>query len=86
MQSPNAIVATAIALVIAGIIFFVPIGEVEEIETYYTTEPLEYEKSLIRETQVSRLIFWEATEVQYLVRNTDEIDGIFTLNFIFAGV
>lgn len=84
MPSPNVIIGTAVALFVAGIIFFVPIGEVEEIETYYTTEPLEYEKSLIRETQVSRLIFWEATEVQYLVRNNDEIDGIFTLNFVFS--
>lgn len=73
----------AIALLIAGMIFFVPIGEVEEVEITYTTEPLEYEKSLIRESQVSRLIFWEATEVQYIVKNTDEIDGMFTLNFTF---
>lgn len=84
MLNPQAIVATAVALFIAGIIFFVPIGTVEEVETYYTSEPLEYEKSLISEKQVSKLIFWNATEVQYLVSNTDEIDGIFTLNFVFS--
>jgi len=84
MQNPNVIVATAIALLIAGIIFFVPIGTVEEVETYYTSEPLKYEKSLISEKQVSKWIFFQATEVQYIVKNADEIDGLFTLNFLFS--
>jgi len=84
MQDPRTIVGIAIALFIAGIIFFVPIGTVEEVEIYYTSEPLQYEKSLISEKQVSKWLFWKATEVQYLVSNTDEIDGIFTLNFIFS--
>ena len=83
MPSPNVIVATALALFLAGTIFFVPIHEVEEIETYYTSEPLTFEKSLILETQVSRWIFSNATEVQYIVKNTDVIDGVFTLNFVF---
>ena len=84
MQNPNVIVATAIALLIAGIIFFVPIGTVEEVETYFTSEPLKYEKSLISEKQVSKWIFFQATEVQYIVKNADEIDGLFTLNFLFS--
>lgn len=84
MQNPQTIVGIAIALFIAGIVFFLPIGEVEEVVTYYTSEPLTYEKSLVRETQVSRWIFWEATEVQYMVKNTDIIDGVFTLNFVFS--
>lgn len=83
MQNPQVIVATALALFIAGVIFFVPIHEVEEVETYYTSEPLTFEKSLILETQVSRWIFWDATEVQYIVKNTDVKDGVFTLNFVF---
>ena len=84
MQNPQTIVGIAIALFIAGIVFFLPIGEVEEVVTYYTSEPLTYEKSLVRETQVSRWIFWEATEVQYMVKNTDIIGGVFTLNFVFS--
>ena len=84
MQNPAWIVTVAVSLVVAGIIWFVPIGEVEEVETYRTIEPLTYEKSLIREVQVSRLIFWDATEVQYTVKNTDVMDGVFTLNFVFG--
>ena len=83
MPDPRVIVATAFALFIAGTIFFIPIHEVEEIETYYTDEPLTFEKSLKLETQVRQWIFWDATEVQYIIKNTDVIDGVFTLNFIF---
>lgn len=83
MQNPNGIVALAIALVVAGTILFVPIGKVDEVETYYTVEPVTYEKTIASESQVSRWIFWNATEIQYLIKNTDDVDGIFTLNFIF---
>jgi len=84
MQNPTWIVVLALCLVVAGAILFVPIGEEEEVETYYTSEPLAYEKSLIREAQVSRWLFWDATEVQYIVKNNDVIDGVFTLNFVFG--
>jgi hypothetical protein len=83
MHSPNGIIALAIALVIAGTILFVPIGKVDEVETFYTVEPIAYETSVIRENQVSRWIFWDATEIQYSIKNADNIDGVFTLNFIF---
>jgi len=84
VQNPSGIVGLAVALVIAGTIFFIPIGEVKEVQTYYTIEPLTYEKSVIREVQVPKWIFWDATEVQYIIKNTDGIDGVFTLNFVFT--
>jgi len=84
LPDPRLIVGVAVALLIAGIIFFVPIGTVEEVETYYTAEPLTFEKSLEHEAQVRRWIFWDATEVQYIIKNTDAKDGVFTLNFIFS--
>ena len=83
MQNPQVIVGTAVALLIAATIFFIPIHEVEEIEIYYADEPLTFEISLESEKQVRRWIFWDATEVQYAVKNSDILDGVFTLNFIF---
>lgn len=84
LPNPQWIVAVALALLIAGIIFSIPIDTVEEVETYYTPEPLTFEKSPEHERQVRRWIFWDATEVQYIIKNTDTIDGVFTLNFVFS--
>ena len=83
MQNPQVIVGTALALFIAATIFFIPIHEVEEIEIYYADEPITFEKTLENETQIPQWIFWDATEVQYTIKNTDVIDGVFTLNFVF---
>lgn len=78
------IIGLAIALVIAGIMFSQPIDSVEESEIYYTSEPVAFEKIIQKETQVPRfLIFGEATEIQYIIRNADSVDGEFTLSFVF---
>jgi len=78
------IVPIALFLVIAAIIMSTVTWEVEEVETYFTSEPYTYEKSLIRENQV-RNFPWinEVTRVQYMVKNTDAHEGTFNLNFIF---
>ena len=60
MQNPILIVVFAVSLVLAAIILSMPIDEVEEVETYYTSEPLTYEKSLMREAQVPKWIFWDS--------------------------
>jgi hypothetical protein len=82
------IVAIAVAVVFAAIIFSIPTVEVQEKEIYFTSEPYTYEQSLVRENQVwnfSWIFPWihEVTQVQYMVKNTDTQKGTFVLNFIF---
>jgi len=84
MLKTGIIVSSAVGLFIAGTLFCNPIGKESYQETYYSPEPLTYESSLIRTKQVSKWIFWDATEVQYTIKNTDTADGDFTLNFIFS--
>ncbi len=58
--------------------------EVEEIETYFTSEPYTYEHSLVREEQTPKFLwFGGVTQVQFIVRNTDIREGTFVLNFVF---
>jgi len=84
LPDPRAIIGVAFALLIAGIVFFVPIGKVEETVIEYTNESLQYKISHVQDRQVPRWIFWNATEVQYLVKNADTVDGLFTMNFVFS--
>jgi hypothetical protein len=84
MPDPRWIVGVTIALLIAGTIFFVPIGKVDVPIIEYTTEPLKYDTQHIQDRQVSRYLFWKATEIQYLVTNNDSVDGTFTLNYVFS--
>ena len=60
--------------------------EVEQTETYYVSEPLTYEETFLRASQVNRFCFpWrcEKTEVQYSIKNTDNAMGTFVINFAF---
>jgi len=84
-MNPQLIIYTAIALVVAAIILTTVTWEIEEVETYYTTEPYSYEQELVREKQVRNFpFFWQkVTQIQYLVKNTDVKDGTFVLNFLF---
>ena len=81
----GAIVGFALGLFFLGIVFSMPIDQEDVIVVEYTSQPLQYETSHAPDRQVSRwLIFGNATEVQYLVKNTDTVDGTFTLNFVFS--
>lgn len=84
-MNAQAIVSVAVGLVIAVILLSIPIVDIEVEEPYYTSEPYQYEQTLVREKQVIDWPrFWrEVTEAQYLVKNNEDIDGIFTLNFRF---
>jgi hypothetical protein len=62
----------------------VPIVDVQETETYFTSEPYTYQQSLVRVNQV-RNFPWihEVTQAQYIIKNTDAQKGSFVLNFRF---
>lgn len=81
----RAILSVVIVLVIAAIVLTTTTWEIEVDEPYYTSEPYNYEQTLVREKQVIRWPwFWQTTtQGQYLVNNNEGIDGIFTLNFLF---
>ena len=81
----RAIVGIALGLVIAAIVLTAVTWPIEVVEPYYTSEPYHYEQTLVREKQVTRWPwFWQTkTQGQYLVKNTEDIDGTFTLNFLF---
>jgi len=83
LPSQSALIGFAIGAFFLGTIFFLPIGTVDEVVTDLTNEPLAYQGSVVRETQVPTWIFWEATEVQYMITNRDVVDGTFTLNFVY---
>jgi hypothetical protein len=84
-MSIQAIIYTAIGLVVAAIILTTITWEIDVQETRYIQEPYTYEEELIREKQVINWPwFWQkATEVQYSVKNTDTDEGTFILNFLF---
>lgn len=83
-MDPRGIVILAVCVVIAASILSAPIGEVQETETYFTSEPYTYQQSLVRVNQV-RNFPWinEVTQAQYIVKNTDAQKGPFVLNFRF---
>lgn len=83
MPDFRVIIFTALGLFVAGVIFSMPIDEEEIVVTYQTSEPITYETENVSERQVSKWVFGEATECQYIVSNTDTVDGEFTLNYIF---
>jgi hypothetical protein len=74
----------AIALVIVLIIVSSPIIPVQETVTHYTSEPYSFKQEIVREKQVRPFPwFWEVTQTQHLIKNTDSADGVFTLNYLF---
>jgi hypothetical protein len=86
MNPGSGLVGLAVFTVIAVSVLIAPVHEVEEVETHYTREPLTYEQTFARESQVRRFCFpWfcDKTQVQYGLRNTDDSLGEFPVNFIF---
>ena len=76
----------AIGAAIVVAILLAPVHEVEQVETYYISEPLTYEETFRRASQVNRFCFpWfcDRTEVQYGIRNTDSDVGKFLITFAF---
>ena len=58
----------------------------EQAETYYISEPLTYEKTFLRASQVNRFCFpgfCDKTEIQYGIRNSDSNVGQFLITFAF---
>jgi len=83
MPDFRVIIFTALGLFVAGVIFSMPIDEEEIVVTYQTSEPVTYETENMPERQVSKWVFGDATECQYIIKNTDIVDGEFTLNYVF---
>ncbi|MCJ7790881.1 MAG: hypothetical protein MUP49_00450 [Dehalococcoidia bacterium] len=85
MNDSGGIIGAAIGLVFAAIIVTVVTWDIDVVEPYYTSEPFHYELKLVREKQVPDFPwFWqEVTQAQYLVKNTEDRDGMYTLNFHF---
>ena len=82
----NKWIGWALGTVIAVAFLTAPIHEIDEVETYYTYEPLTYRQTLLRNRQVNRICFpWfcERTEVQYGLQNTADASGLFSVNFVF---
>ena len=85
-MNPITMVEYAIGAVIAVAILLAPVHEVEQVETYYISEPLTYEETFLRPSQVNRFCFpWfcDKTEVQFGIRNTDSDVGNFVITFAF---
>ena len=86
MRTVNGMVMSAVGAVIAVAILLIPIHAVEELETFFTSEPLAYKETFVRHSQVGGFCFpWfcNKTEVQYGLRNMDEAQGAFNVNFVF---
>ena len=74
----------AIGLVVVLIILSTPLIPIQEVVTHYTPEPYSFEQELVREKQVRPFPwFWEVTQTQHLIKNTDSDDGTFALNYLF---
>ncbi len=83
-MDPRAIIPTAFGVIIAAIMMSTITWDVQEVETYFTSEPYTYEQSLVRENQIRKFPwFYEVTRAQYIIKNTDVKMGTFDLNFIF---
>lgn len=83
-MDPRAIIPTVLFVIIAFIMMSTITWEVQEVETYFTYEPYTYEQSLVRVNQTRNFPWiYEATQAQYIVKNTDSQKGMFVLNFIF---
>jgi len=85
MNDPKAIVGTIVGLILAAMLVTTITWEIEVVEPYYTIEPYHYEQTLVRETQVPNFpwLWQEVTQAQYLVKNTEDRDGTYALNFLF---
>jgi hypothetical protein len=85
MNDPIAIVVTMIVLILAAMLATTITWDIDVVEPYYTSEPYHYEQTLVREIQVTNFPwFWqEVTQAQYLVKNTEDRNGTYTLNFLF---
>lgn len=58
--------------------------QVPEIENYLEYQPYTYNASKVYESQEKRFLWWfDFTQVQYKVTNTDVYDGTFSLNCVF---
>ena len=84
-MSAQGIITTVIAIIVAAILMSTITWQIDVVEPYYTSEPYHYELTLVRQQQVTKPPwFWQtATQAQYLVKNTEDRDGSFTLNFLF---
>ena len=56
-MNPITMVGSAIGAVIVVAILLAPVHEVEQAETYYISEPLTYEETFLRASQVNRVLF-----------------------------
>jgi len=80
----QSILLGALGIIIAVMMASTVTWEIEETETYFVSEPYTYEKELVNEIQRHKFLwFFEITQVQYSIKNTDSIKGRFVLNYIF---
>ena len=80
------IIGTEAATLVAMVILLAPIHEVEQTETAFTRETLTYQETFVRERQVTGFCFpWicNKTQIQYGIRNTDDLPGEFGINVVF---
>ena len=87
MTTANGLIGYAVAAMFAVALLLAPVHRVEDVEIFFTREPLQYQQSFVSKDQVRGFCFpWfcEKTEVRYLLRNTDEYPGDFSLNFVFS--
>jgi len=78
------IILGTLGVIIAVMLASTITWEVPDVETYVTFEPYNYEQSIVHESQEKRFLwFFEFTQVQCIVKNTDTKGGNFSLNFIF---
>ncbi len=85
MNSPQVIVGSALAVIIALILMTTYTWEIEVEKPYPVIEPYHYEQIFVRETQVPNfpLVWQSVTQTQYLIKNMEDKEGTFTLNFLF---
>lgn len=78
-----AVIGTLIVLIIVTTFTW----EIEETETYYTSEPFTYEKTVERQSQVSKFclprIICSYTRVHQGIKNTDALHWTFSINVNF---
>ena len=85
-MNPMTMVKSAVGAVIVVAILLAPVHEVEQAETYHISEPMTYEETFLRASQVNKFCFpWfcDKTEVQFGIRNTDSDVGKFVITFAF---
>ena len=86
MNNISSLLALACMGVGAVLGLFLPLHEVEEVETYFTEEVLTYVESNVLDKQVTKYCFpWfcEKTEVEYRFQNTSRTHGEFVVHIRF---